>query len=185
MAIDKNEILERDFSTIHGVLISIFNTGVLLTGKSGIGKSETAIELVFRGHKLVSDDAVELSVSGTKLYGKAPDNIRHLMEIRGVGIIDVKALYGKRSVMDKSQVELVIELEKWDDDKNYDRLGKSNLSARYLDIEIPKVVIPVDAGRNLAIVIEVAVRKFIYSSKGSLPSYSYPVIREEDKEKTD
>lgn len=164
------ELVGGSFDSIHGELMNIFGVGVLILGKSGIGKSETAIELVFRGHKLVSDDAVDLKTEGGMLYGTAPDIIRHFMEIRGVGIIDVKALYGEAAVALESRIDFIIELEKWHDGKNYDRLDSGNVAIEINGVSIPKVLIPVDAGRNLAIVIEVAVRNFILKKQGYIPS---------------
>lgn len=141
----------------HGVLVEVYGEGILILGESGVGKSETALELVKRGHRLVADDVVELrKVSDKTLVGTAPDIIRHFMEIRGIGILDVKNLYGVGSVKVTENINLVIQLELWDDKKNYDRLG---LVEEYLDIlgiNVPSLIIPVRPGRNLAVIVEVA-----------------------------
>ncbi|HHT83701.1 MAG: HPr(Ser) kinase/phosphatase [Christensenellales bacterium] len=166
---------------VHGVLMDIYGTGVLLLGKSSIGKSETALELVYRGHRLVADDSVILRRINDRVYGSSPEIIKNLMEIRGVGIIDIKAIYGAGSVIDRKRVELIIELEKWDENKEYERVGKVAKYQTILGIEIPKLVIPVDAGRNLAVVIEVASRDFRLKQSGYSP---YSVVHsrmQEDK----
>jgi len=157
-----NNILEErlaPFLSIHGVLIDIHRLGVLMLGKSGIGKSECALDLVLRGSKLIADDVVEIREIGTsKLMGSGPENIRHLMEIRGVGIINIKDLFGTTSVMDKREIDMIIELSQWDPDKDYDRLGLDQISYNILDVELPYLIIPVSPGRNTATVVEVAVR---------------------------
>ena len=143
--------------TIHGNLVDVYGIGVLLLGESGIGKSETALELVKRGHRLVADDAVEIRKIGEdKLQGSAPEIIRHFIEIRGIGILDVKTLYGVGSVRNSMSIDLVIQLEEWDEDKYYDRLGLEDEYIKFLDVEVPKLTIPVRPGRNLAIIVEVA-----------------------------
>ena len=143
--------------TRHGVLIEIYGEGVFITGESGVGKSETAIELVKRGHRLVADDAVEIrKVSNISLVGSSPDNIRHFLELRGIGIIDVKTLFGVESVKDTQSIDLVIKLEEWDKEKEYDRLG---LEEEYIEFLGNKVVchsLPIRPGRNLAIIVETA-----------------------------
>jgi len=150
----------------HGVLVDVFGTGVLIFGDSGIGKSEAALELVHRGHRLVSDDIVELKNIDDMLLGSSPDLIRHFMEIRGVGIIDVRAIYGVGSILNEKKVELVIVLESWDYNKSYERVGKELRQEEILGINIPKLTIPVLEGRNIAIVIEVAVRDFVLKKGG-------------------
>ncbi|HHU42763.1 MAG: HPr(Ser) kinase/phosphatase [Bacillota bacterium] len=155
--------------SVHGVLMDIFGIGVLLTGKSSIGKSETALELVHRGHRLVADDLVTLKRINDNIYGTSPNIIKHFMEIRGVGIIDIKAIYGEGSIIDRKKVELVIELEQWDDNKGYERIGNLDKDTQYLGIKIPKLFIPVHAGRNLAVVIEVAARDFKLKQGGYNP----------------
>jgi len=142
--------------TRHGVLLDIHGEGVLVMGDSGIGKSESAIELVKRGHRLVADDAVDIRRISNHLIGKAPDLIRHYMEIRGIGIIDLQQLYGMGAVKDEAQIDLAVELEPWDDDKFYDRFGLDEQTMNILGIVIPKVTIPVRPGRNIASIIEVA-----------------------------
>lgn len=145
--------------TIHGVLLEVFGMGVLILGKSGVGKSETALELVKRGHRLVADDAVEIRrINDQILKGTSPEIIRHFLEIRGIGIIDVKRLYGVGAIKKWEAIDLVIELEFWDNTKEYDRLGMDEKYAEILDVKVPKYVIPVKPGRNLAMIIEVAAR---------------------------
>jgi len=145
--------------TRHGVFLDVYGIGVLLVGESGIGKSETALELVKRGHRLVADDAVEIvRTSDQQLVGKAPLSVRHFMEIRGVGIIDVRQMFGVGSVLNEKAVHLQIEMEAWDPTKVYDRLGISEELGTILGVKIPKITIPVRPGRNLAIIIEVAAR---------------------------
>ncbi|MTI47323.1 HPr(Ser) kinase/phosphatase [Sporosalibacterium faouarense] len=146
-------------TTMHGVLVEVFGMGVLILGKSGVGKSETALELVKRGHRLVADDAVEIKrIEDGILKGTSPELIRHFLEIRGIGIIDIKRLYGVGAVKTWEAIDLVIELEFWDEKKEYDRLGMDEQYAQILKVDIPKYVIPVKPGRNLAMIIEVAAR---------------------------
>lgn len=143
--------------TRHGVLVEVYGEGVLIVGDSGVGKSETAIELIKRGHRLIADDAVEIrKVSSTTLVGSAPENIRHFIEVRGVGIINARRLFGMGSVKSTETIDMVIELEHWDGVKNYDRLGLDSNYYDILGVNVPLSVIPVTPGRNLAIIIEVA-----------------------------
>ncbi|MBR5273069.1 MAG: HPr(Ser) kinase/phosphatase [Clostridia bacterium] len=143
--------------TRHGVLVEVYGEGLLLLGDSGVGKSETAIELIKRGHRLIADDAVEIrKVSSTTLVGSAPENIRHFIEVRGVGIINARRLFGMGSVKSTETIDMVIELEQWDGVKNYDRLGLDSKYYEILGVNVPLSVIPVTTGRNLAIIIEVA-----------------------------
>lgn len=143
--------------TRHGVLVEVYGEGILLLGDSGIGKSETAIELVKRGHRLIADDAVEIKrVSATTLVGRAPEIIRHYVELRGIGIVDVRRLYGMGSVKVTEKIDLVINLESWQDGKMYDRLGLDEEHMDILGIKVPMIVLPVCPGRNLSVVIEVA-----------------------------
>ena len=143
--------------TRHGVLVEVYGEGVLILGDSGIGKSETAIELVKRGHRLVADDAVEIKrVSAKTLVGTAPDLIRHYIELRGIGIVDVRRLFGMGSVKVTERIDLVIKLESWDPEKLYDRFGLDEEVENILGIGIPAITIPVHHGRNLAVVIEIA-----------------------------
>ena len=152
--------------TEHGVLLEVFGVGILLTGKSGVGKSETAMELIKRGHRLIADDNVIIKEIANELYGTAPDIIRYFMELRGIGIINVKSMYGSGSVLDEKKIQLVIQLENWQQGKEYDRIGDEASSTSYFDIKIPKLTIPVSPGRNLAIIIEVAARNFRLKSMG-------------------
>lgn len=147
-------------TTLHGTLMDIGGTGVLITGHSGMGKSETALELVHRGHRLVADDAVQVKRVDDTLIGRSPDAIKFFMEVRGIGIIDVRSMFGVGSVLDSDDINLVIELEKWNNDKPYERLGDTQLHENVLGIDIPKLLIPVMPGRNLAIVVEVAARNY-------------------------
>ena len=143
--------------TRHGVLVEVYGEGVLILGDSGVGKSETAIELVKRGHRLIADDAVEIKrVSKVTLVGSAPEIIRHYVELRGIGIIDVKRLFGIGAVKDTEKIDLVINLEHWVQGKMYDRFGLDDEKIEILGIEIPMLTIPVKPGRNLAIILEIA-----------------------------
>jgi HPr kinase/phosphorylase len=143
--------------TRHGVLVEVYGEGILLLGESGVGKSETAIELVKRGHRLIADDAVEIRrVSSKSLVGTAPDNIRHFIELRGIGIINASRIFGAGSVKLTEKIDLVINLEQWDINKVYDRMGLENQTTEILELNIPSLTIPVKPGRNLAVIIEVA-----------------------------
>lgn len=143
--------------TRHGVLVEIYGEGVLILGESGVGKSETAIELVKRGHRLVADDAVEIKkVSAISLVGSSPQVIRHFIELRGIGIIDVRRIFGMGAVKDSEKIDLVVKLEAWDNTKQYDRLGLTTEKVDILGIEVNSITIPVKPGRNLAIILEVA-----------------------------
>lgn len=143
--------------TRHGVLIEIYGEGVFITGESGVGKSETAIELVKRGHRLVADDAVEIrKVSNISLVGSSPDNIRHFLELRGIGIINARRLFGIGAVKMTEKIDLVIELELWNPEKIYDRMGVDTEYVSLLGVKVPSLTIPVKPGRNLAVILEVA-----------------------------
>ena len=142
--------------TRHGVLLDIYGEGVLITGDSGIGKSETAIELVKRGHRLVADDAVDIRRVSDQLIGKAPELIRHYIELRGIGVIDVRQLFGMSAVILEAQIDLVVHLEQWREDKFYDRFGLDEETVDILGVELPILTIPVMPGRNLAVIVEVA-----------------------------
>ena len=143
--------------TRHGVLVEVYGEGVLLLGDSGVGKSETAIELIKRGHRLIADDAVEIKkVSATTLVGRAPEIIRHYVELRGIGIVDVRRLFGMGAVKETEKIDLVINLEPWQEGKMYDRLGLDEQSTEILGIQVPSIVLPVSPGRNISVVIEVA-----------------------------
>ena len=143
--------------TRHGVLVEVYGEGVLLLGESGVGKSETAIELVKRGHRLIADDAVEIKRNVTdRLVGTAPELIRHYIELRGIGVIDVRQLFGMSAIMEESRIDLVVQFEQWDETKFYDRLGIEDHHIDIMGVEIPCVTIPVRPGRNLASIVEVA-----------------------------
>ncbi len=143
--------------TMHGVLVQVHGEGLLITGESGIGKSETALELVKRGHRLVADDAVEVRrMNRNAVSGSAPEMIRYLMELRGLGLIDVRKIYGIGAVLPDCNIDLVVHFEHWDSEKYYDRLGVETETASILGVDIPKVTIPVAPARNLAIILEVA-----------------------------
>ena len=147
--------------TIHGVLVDVYGIGVLIKGESSIGKSETALELIQKGHRLVADDAVEIrKVDESRLVGQAPELLKHYMEIRGIGIIDVKSLYGVGAIKNQKAIDLVIELENWNQKKYYDRLGLDREYEEILGKEIEKLVIPVKPGRNTSMIIEVAAMNF-------------------------
>ncbi len=143
--------------TRHGVLVEVYGEGCLLIGNSGVGKSETAIELIKRGHRLIADDAVEIKrVSKKSLVGSSPENIRHFIELRGIGIVNARRIFGMGAVKVTEKIDMVINMEAWDSTKVYDRMGMDNEYMEILGIEVPVVTIPVKPGRNLAIIIEVA-----------------------------
>ena len=151
----RNELAPR--ITRHGVLVEVYGEGVLLLGESGVGKSETAIELVKRGHRLVADDAVEIKRVGVnRLVGSAPELIRHYIELRGIGVVDVQQLFGMSAVREDQDIDLVVSLEQWNDEAMYDRLGLEELYTVILDVKVPSLTVPVKPGRNLAIIVEVA-----------------------------
>ena len=153
--------------SVHGVLVDVYGEGVLITGESGIGKSEAALELVKRGHRLVSDDVVEIrKVSDDTLIGTAPDITRHLIELRGIGIVDVKMLFGVSSVRETQSIDLVIRLEEWDRDKDYDRIGLEEEYTEYLGNKVVCHSIPIRPGRNLAIITESAAVNFRQKKMG-------------------
>ncbi len=145
--------------TMHGVLVDVYGVGLLITGESGVGKSEAALELVKRGHRLVADDVVDIRrVAAGRLVGEAPEMIRHYMEIRGVGIIDIATMYGIGSVIPSKSIDMVVHLELWEENREYDRLGLTEEHVEFLDVHVPRLLIPIRPGRNLAIVLEVAAR---------------------------
>ena len=163
-------------ATMHGVLLEVYGIGVLITGRSGVGKSEAALELIKRGHQLVADDVVDVcKVADDRLSGESPEMVRHLMEIRGIGIIDIKAMFGIGSVLMKKSIDIVIHLEKWDEQKEYDRYGLVDEYTSIMDVKVPRLVLPVKPGRNLAIIIEVAARNF------SLKRLGYSAAQELDR----
>ncbi len=143
--------------TRHGVLVEVYGEGVLITGESGAGKSEAAIELIKRGHRLIADDAVEIrKISDKTLMGNSPSNIRHFVELRGIGIIDARRIFGMGAVKPSEKIDMVIQLEAWDSTKAYDRLGLDNEYARILDVKVPAITVPITPGRNLAVIVETA-----------------------------
>ncbi|MDP4132788.1 MAG: HPr(Ser) kinase/phosphatase [Bacillota bacterium] len=143
--------------TRHGVLVEVYGEGVLILGESGVGKSETAVELVKRGHRLVADDAVEIKkVSSISVVGTAPEIIRHFIEIRGIGIVDVRKIFGMGAVKETEKIDLIIHIEQWNKDKAYDRLGIEDETTDILGIKIPSITVPIRPGRNLAVIVEVA-----------------------------
>lgn len=152
---------------VSGVLMDIMGQGVLLTGASGIGKSETALELVNKGYQLIADDVTEFYLdSNDDLVGRANEIIKSLMEVRGLGIININDIFGSSAVLEEKKLNLVINLEKWEPKKKYDRLGEDNLYSRILGLEVPLVNLPVGPGRNLSTIIEVAVRNFVAKKSG-------------------
>lgn len=162
--------------TRHGVLVDVYGVGVLLTGESGVGKSEAALELVKRGHQLAADDVVDICrVADDRLIGESPEMVRHFMEIRGIGIIDIRAMYGVSSVILSKSIDMVIHMEKWDSNKEYDRLGLTEETITILGVKVPYQIMPVRPGRNLAIIIEVAARNL------SLKRMGYSAAHELDR----
>jgi len=152
---------------LHGVLVEVLGVGILLTGKSGIGKSECALDLIIRGHRLVADDMVYIKKKmPATLVGQSEESIQHLMEIRGLGIINVKDLYGISSIRDKKIIDILVELMEWDSTQEYDRLGVDDHRTSILGVEIPHIIIPVRPGRNLGSIIEVAARNFLLKGMG-------------------
>lgn len=162
--------LERELApetSLHGVLVDVYGIGVLITGDSGVGKSETALELVKRGHRLVADDNVEIKeINKNELIGKAPKIIEHLLEIRGLGIINVMTLFGAGSILTEKRIKLNINLETWNKEKIYDRVGLNEETLKILDSKITKKTIPVRPGRNLAVIIEVAAMNYRLNNMG-------------------
>lgn len=154
------------FVSTHGVLVDLYGVGVLITGKSGIGKSETALELIQRGHRLVADDAVVIRKVNERLIGSAPEKIRYFMEVRGIGIIDVRSMYGVGAIKNDKVIDMVVQLENWDDCKPYDRLGLTQEYTEILDHKLPIITLPIRPGRNLAVILEVAARNQRLKSMG-------------------
>lgn len=152
--------------TLHGVLMDLYGVGVLIIGKSSIGKSETALELIQRGHRLVADDAVCVKRVSDRLVGAAPAVIRYFMELRGVGIVDVRQMYGAGAIKLTTTIDMVVKLETWDEEKEYDRLGNVKESYNILEVELPMHTVPVKPGRNLAVIMEAAARNYRLKSLG-------------------
>lgn len=156
--IDHIDFATAPSTTIHGVLMEVYGIGVLLCGKSGLGKSETALELLMRGHRLISDDAVEIKRVEDQLRGESPKLTRYFMEIRGIGILDIERLYGIGSVKEYEYIDMMVDLELWDEAKVYDRIGLDEETIEILGVNLPKVTIPIRPGRNTAMIVEVAAR---------------------------
>lgn len=155
----ESQLAER--KSMHGVLVDIYGLGVLITGDSGVGKSETALDLIKRGHRLIADDRVEVYQKDEQtIVGEAPKILNHLLEIRGIGIIDVMNLFGAGAVRSETDISLIVHLENWSPDKQFERLGSGEQKVRIFDVDIPKIVIPVKIGRNLAIIIEAAAMNY-------------------------
>jgi len=153
--------------TRHGVLVNVFGTGMMITGNSGVGKSEAALELVKRGHQLVADDVVDIRrVNENRLIGESPELVRHFMEIRGVGIIDISMMYGVGAIMRSKSIDMVVHLEMWQADKEYDRLGLTDNYIEILGVKVPSLLLPIHPGRNLAVVLEVAARNLRLKQMG-------------------
>ena len=161
----EGQLAER--RSMHGVLVDIYGLGVLITGDSGVGKSETALELVKRGHRLIADDRVDVYQQDEQtVVGEAPAILRHLLEIRGIGIIDVMNLFGAGAVRAETSISLIVNLQNWAQDKKYDRLGSDTEEQLIFDVPVPKITVPVKVGRNLAIIIEVAAMNFRAKTMG-------------------
>lgn len=160
-------VILAPFITRHGVLMEIYGEGVLLLGESGVGKSETAVELVKRGHRLVADDAVEIRrVSAKTLVGSSPEIIRHFIELRGIGIIDIQKIFGMGAVKDTENINFIVNLELWEEGKVYERLGIEQNYTDILGIQVPSVTVPVRPGRNLAIIVEIAAMNYRQQKMG-------------------
>ncbi|WP_462138023.1 HPr(Ser) kinase/phosphatase [Candidatus Mycalebacterium sp.] len=171
------ELLEwrlAPFTTFHATLVVVHGTGTLITGKSGVGKSECALDLIERGWKFVSDDIVEIKRVGAHLLGAPPETVRHMMEIRGIGIVNIGDLFGRTSVMESHSIDMVINIELWDSKREYDRLGLETKTIKILDVELPIANIPVRPGRSIATLVEVAVRNHILKTDGENTFDSLP-----------
>jgi HPr kinase/phosphorylase len=154
-------------TSMHGVLLDVFGVGILLLGKSGIGKSEIALDLIMRGHRLVADDIVDVKrVAPETVYGTGSEIIKHHMEIRGLGIINIKDLFGVAAIRERKKIEIVLELVEWDPNVEYDRLGVEERKFRILDVEIPMLIVPVRPGRNMTTIVEVAARNHLLKLQG-------------------
>ena len=160
-------------TSLHGVLIDVLGVGVLILGRSSIGKSEAALDLVLRGHRLVADDIVDVKLQRNSLYGQGSEIIKHHMEIRGLGIINVKDLFGVASVRDRKKIEIVVELVEWDPDVEYDRLGIDERNYEILDVSIPLLIMPVRPGRNMTTIIEVAARNHLLKQQGHHSAFAF------------
>ena len=152
--------------TCHGVLLDVFGVGLMITGESGVGKSECALELIKHGHQLVADDVVDISRVGRALFGESPEMVRDFMELRGVGIVDVKEIFGIGSIVRRMRIDLVIHLELWREGKEYDRLGNTEKTMDILGVELPLIELPVRPGRSLATIVEIAARNWRLKAEG-------------------
>lgn len=181
--------LEEKFAlstSVHGVLVDVYGVGVLLLGESGIGKSECALELVKRGHRLIADDVIDIrKKSSTLLIGKGMEFIKHHMEIRGLGIIDIKNLFGAGTIRDDCQIDIIVYMEEWDSKKEYDRLGLDEVTYEILGVEIPKLVMPIRPGRNVAAIVEVAAMNWRLKKTGyySAREFNRKLLEEMEKRK--
>ncbi len=151
----------------HGVLVDVFGVGVLITGESGVGKSECGLELIKRGHLLVADDVVDIARVGHRLRGEAPEIVREMMELRGIGLVNIKSIFGIGAVLRRKTIDMVIRLELWSPEKDYDRLGNRNETQNILGVDLPLTVMPVRSGRNLAIIVEIAARNWRLKAEGN------------------
>ncbi|GAA6410303.1 HPr(Ser) kinase/phosphatase [Blautia hominis] len=164
---------------IHGCLVDVFGTGIFIQGESGIGKSETTLELIKRGHRMIADDAVEIhKASDVTLYGKAPDNIKDFIELRGIGILDVKELFGVQAVLETQTIELVVTLQEWNNEAIYDRIGLENKFIEILGNKIPNYIVPIRPGRNVAIILETAALKYRQMKMGGSPAEKFLKVQE-------
>lgn len=161
--------------TRHGVLLDVFGVGVMITGESGVGKSECALELIKHGHQLVADDVVDISRVGSVLWGEAPEMVRDFMELRGVGIVDIKEIYGIGAIVRRMKIDMVIHLELWREGKEYDRLGTQEQTMEILGLSLPLLELPVRPGRSLATIVEIAARN------GRLKAEGYNAVHELDR----
>jgi HPr kinase/phosphorylase len=164
----EERLTERE--VIHGVLMEIHGLGILIVGESGIGKSESAIDLIERGHRLVADDVVEIEKSVEGLIGRSPEIVRYYMELRGLGVINVKDLFGANAIRLSMPLEFVVQLERWDHATEVERLGLEERTHTVLGVDLPLVTMPVGPGRNLAMLIEVAARNYLMSQSGRNPA---------------
>ena len=151
----------------HGVLVDVFGVGVLITGESGVGKRECGLELIKRGHLLVADDVVDIARVGHRLRGEAPEIVREMMELRGIGLVNIKSIFGIGAVLRRKNIDMVIRLELWSPEKDYDRLGNRNETQNILGVDLPLTVMPVRSGRNLAIIVEIAARNWRLKAEGN------------------
>jgi HPr kinase/phosphorylase len=173
-------------TSVHGVLIDVYGVGVLILGESGIGKSECALELVKRGHRLIADDVIDIrQKTSTMLIGRGMEFIKHHMEIRGLGIIDIKNLFGAGAIREDCEIDVIIQMEEWDSKKEYDRLGLDEITYEILGVEIPKLIVPIRPGRNIAAIVEVASMNWRLKKTGyhSAKEFEKKLIEEVEKKK--